>query len=86
MMEAMEESVGLPKSDADRTEEAVAEFLEHLHDGLPLSPLSNNDDFIADRFLTWRTEAEFKRMVAQGKTMVDAYVASQTTEQAGPAL
>ncbi|HSX47492.1 MAG TPA: hypothetical protein VLF63_01835 [Patescibacteria group bacterium] len=72
----MEEIKRTPCSNADKTVEVVDEFLKHLHDDLPLGPLSQHGNFIADRFLIIRSEAEIRRLAVIGKMLVDERTSS----------
>jgi len=64
--------------DANKLEEAVGEFVEHLHDDLPPGPPSELGGEVPS-FRTRRTEAEFRRMAALGKAMVDGRIAARKT-------
>jgi hypothetical protein len=69
----MEELPTVPKSNADKVEEEVAMFIASLHIDRLLSDFRPADE----PRLKYRTLAEFKRMAAIGKAMVDAQVTSK---------
>ncbi len=77
----MEGSVDIPKTDADRTEEAVRDFLDHLHDDLPYGPMDPIDEM---RGLYRRTESEFRRLAELGKRMIDNYETTTKSEPIKP--
>ena len=66
----------MPNYDAERLEQAVAEFLEHLHYDLPPGPPSELGGDIPRHQVTL-TEREFRRRAELGKRMVDAHIAAK---------
>jgi hypothetical protein len=63
-------------SESDRLEAAVEDLLDHLHDDLPPGPPSELGGEVPSSRRR-RTEADFRRMAAIGKAIVDNHIASR---------
>jgi len=73
--------LGAPRSPGDRLAVAAADFVAHLHDDLPRGPVGDDSEFVADRFLVERSEAEWLRLASMGRRAVDEFVARRQSQE-----
>ena len=68
----------MPKRDAERLDEVVADLVEHGHDDLPQGPASPLGGEVRPNLLRTRPEPEIRRFAKRGKAIVDKRVAART--------